>query len=162
MRINLKNKRALIGGSSKGLGYAVAKQLATCGAEVTLVSRNETLLKKNIIELKELTGFDHNYLVVDYNDSVAYKKNIDKLGVQLETTKERILIIFGRCKKVLSFQTINFFQWRRVLQNYVFEFHFNESVEVFNPFALVTISKKHDALLTHDFTKSRIQLIVTI
>ena len=39
MRINLKNKRALIGGSSKGLGYAVAKQLAICGAEVTLVSR---------------------------------------------------------------------------------------------------------------------------
>ena len=35
MRINLKNKRALIGGSSKGLGYAVAKQLAICGAEVT-------------------------------------------------------------------------------------------------------------------------------
>ena len=46
MRINLKNKRALIGGSSKGLGYAVAKQLAICGAEVTLVSRNESYSKK--------------------------------------------------------------------------------------------------------------------
>ena len=74
MRINLKNKRALIGGSSKGLGYAVAKQLAVCGAEVTLVSRNESLLKKNIIELKELTGSDHNYLLVDYNNSKDYKK----------------------------------------------------------------------------------------
>ena len=49
MNINVKNKKALIGGSSKGLGYAVAKQLAVCGAEVTLVSRNETLLKENII-----------------------------------------------------------------------------------------------------------------
>ena len=78
MKISLKNKKALVGGSSKGLGYAVAKQLAVCGAVVTLVSRNETLLKKNIIELKELTGLDHNYLVVDYNDSVAYKKIIDK------------------------------------------------------------------------------------
>ena len=77
MRINLKNKRALIGGSSKGLGYAVAKQLAICGAEVTLVSRNESLLKKNIIELKELTECDHNYLVVDYNNSKDYKKIID-------------------------------------------------------------------------------------
>ena len=74
MKINLKNKRALIGGSSKGLGYAVAKQLAACGAEVTLVSRNESLLKKNIIELKELTGCDHNYLLVDYNNSKGYKK----------------------------------------------------------------------------------------
>ena len=32
MKINLKDKKALIGGSSKGLGYAVAKQLAVCGA----------------------------------------------------------------------------------------------------------------------------------
>ena len=53
MKINLKDKKALIGGSSKGLGYAVAKQLAVCGAMVTLVSRNETLLKKNMIELKK-------------------------------------------------------------------------------------------------------------
>ena len=78
MNINLKNKKALVGGSSKGLGYAVAKQLAICGAHVTLVSRNESLLKANILELKELTGIDHDFLVVDYNNSGAYKKIIDK------------------------------------------------------------------------------------
>ena len=78
MKINLKDKKALIGGSSKGLGYAVAKQLAVCGAMVTLVSRNEPLLKKNMIELKKLTGFDHDYIVVDYNDSEGYKKIIDE------------------------------------------------------------------------------------
>ena len=76
MKINLKDKKALIGGSSKGLGYAVAKQLAVCGAMVTLVSRNESLLKKNMIELKKLTGFDHDYIVVDYNDSEGYNKII--------------------------------------------------------------------------------------
>ena len=76
MKLNLKDKKALIGGSSKGLGYAVAKQLAVCGAMVTLVSRNESLLKKNMIELKKLTGFDHNYIVVDYNDSEGYNKII--------------------------------------------------------------------------------------
>ena len=78
MKINLKNKKALIGGSSKGLGYAVAKQLAICGAKVTLVSRNEPLLKKNIIELKELTGNNHNYILVDYNNSKEYKNIINK------------------------------------------------------------------------------------
>ena len=76
MKINLKDKKAFIGRSSKGLGYAVAKQLAVCGAMVTLVSRNEPLLKKNMIELKKLTGFDHNYIVVDYNDSDGYNKII--------------------------------------------------------------------------------------
>ena len=77
MKINLKDKKALIGGSSKGLGYAVAKQLATCGAEVTLVSRNESLLKKNIIELNKLTGIEHNYLLVDYNQPEKYKQIIE-------------------------------------------------------------------------------------
>jgi 3-oxoacyl-[acyl-carrier protein] reductase len=43
---------------------------------VTLVSRNEPLLKKNMIELKKLTGFNHNYIVVDYNDSEGYNKII--------------------------------------------------------------------------------------
>ena len=76
MKINLKDKKAFIGGSSKGLGYAVAKQLAVCGAMVTLVSRNEPLLKKNIIELKKLTGVNHNYIVVDYNDYEGYNKII--------------------------------------------------------------------------------------
>lgn len=76
MKINLKDKKAFIGGSSKGLGYAVAKQLAVCGAMVTLVSRNEPLLKKNMIELKKLTGVNHNYIVVDYNDYEGYNKII--------------------------------------------------------------------------------------
>ena len=78
MKINLKSKKALVGGSSKGLGYAVAKQLAICGAHVTLVSRNESLLKSNILELKKLTGIKHNYLVVDYDNNRKYKKIIDK------------------------------------------------------------------------------------
>jgi 3-oxoacyl-[acyl-carrier protein] reductase len=43
---------------------------------VTLVSRNEPLLKKNMIELKKLTGVNHNYIVVDYNDSEGYNKII--------------------------------------------------------------------------------------
>ena len=78
MKINLKSKNALVGGSSKGLGYAVAKQLAICGAHVTLVSRNESLLKSNILELKELTGIKHDYLVVDYDNNLEYKNIINK------------------------------------------------------------------------------------
>ena len=45
MNISLKGKRALIGGSSRGLGLAVAKQLAYSGASVTLMSRDENKLK---------------------------------------------------------------------------------------------------------------------
>jgi 3-oxoacyl-[acyl-carrier protein] reductase len=41
MNISLENKNAIVCGSSRGLGKAVALQLAASGANVTLVARNE-------------------------------------------------------------------------------------------------------------------------
>ncbi|MBC7887579.1 MAG: SDR family oxidoreductase [Ferruginibacter sp.] len=66
MEISLKGKRALVGGSSRGLGKAIAIQLAQCGAEVTLMARNEERLKIALAELPASFGQQHNYLVVDY------------------------------------------------------------------------------------------------
>ena len=68
MKISLQNKKALIGGSSKGLGFAVAKQLAQSGAHVTIVSSNEALLKEKVMSLNSQTKVNHQYLVCDYND----------------------------------------------------------------------------------------------
>ena len=62
MKISLANKRALIGGSSKGLGNAVAKQLAISGASVTLMARNEDILRSNVDELNKLTNPDQSGL----------------------------------------------------------------------------------------------------
>ena len=66
MNISLKYKHALVGGSSKGLGYAVAKQLAHSGAKVTLVARTEKLLIKTVNELHKKTGIKHKYIPVSY------------------------------------------------------------------------------------------------
>ena len=76
MNISLKSKRALVGGSSKGLGNAVANQLAMSGAQVTLVARNEGLLIENVKKLNEKTDLAHDYLVVDYNDFNQYQTRI--------------------------------------------------------------------------------------
>lgn len=46
MKIDLKGKNALVGGSSKGLGRAIAERLAASGANVTLMARNEEELKE--------------------------------------------------------------------------------------------------------------------
>ena len=78
MKISLSNKRALIGGSSKGLGNAVAKQLAISGASVTLMARNEDLLRATVDELNKLTSKKHDFLVVDYNDWEKYKIKIQE------------------------------------------------------------------------------------
>ncbi|MBL6591832.1 MAG: SDR family oxidoreductase [Flavobacteriaceae bacterium] len=76
MNISLKGKSALIGGSSRGLGLAVAKQLALSGANVTLMSRNEKKLKELVEILEDKTGIKHNYLKVNFNDFDSYKKII--------------------------------------------------------------------------------------
>ena len=41
MDLNLKDKRALVTGSSRGLGYATALALAREGCRVTINGRNE-------------------------------------------------------------------------------------------------------------------------
>ncbi|EAR02143.1 SDR family oxidoreductase [Maribacter sp. HTCC2170] len=76
MNISLKGKKALIGGSSKGIGKAIAEQLAKSGASVILMARNEEKLKTIISNLPTSEDQKHSYLLVDFNDLEAYKKTI--------------------------------------------------------------------------------------
>lgn len=76
MKISLKNRKALIGGSTSGIGKAIALQLAASGASVTLMARNEEKLKTQISELPTNENQHHQYLVVDFNDFPAYQKII--------------------------------------------------------------------------------------
>jgi len=73
MEISLKGQKALVGGSSRGLGKAIAIQLAQCGVEVTLMARNEDRLKLTLAELSSNAGQQHNYLVVDFADFEQFK-----------------------------------------------------------------------------------------
>ena len=76
MNISLKGKKALVGGSSKGIGEAIARQLAESGASVTLMARNEERMKTIIGELNTHEGQEHQYLVVDFSNFDAFKKVI--------------------------------------------------------------------------------------
>jgi len=78
MKINLIGKKALVGGSSQGLGKAIAKELANCGATVTLVSRNKCKLQKVLLELPTEFQQKHQFLEVDYYKFDAYKKIIQE------------------------------------------------------------------------------------
>ena len=53
MDLGLTGKRALVLGSSKGLGHGIAEQLAAEGAHVTLVGRNEERLRQAAHALHE-------------------------------------------------------------------------------------------------------------
>ncbi|MEK6154417.1 SDR family oxidoreductase [Flavobacteriaceae bacterium 3-367] len=76
MQISLKGKKALVGGSSKGIGKAIAQQLAASGASVTLMARSADTLQDIITELPKDQGQRHQYLEVDFYDFEAYKKII--------------------------------------------------------------------------------------
>lgn len=68
MDLNLIGKRAIVCGSTQGIGKATAIELASLGASITLVARNEEKLKQAIKELSASGGKSHNYLVADFSN----------------------------------------------------------------------------------------------
>ncbi len=76
MNISLKNRKALVGGSSGGIGKAIAQQLAESGASVTLMSHSEEKLQHIVNDLPTDQGQQHQYLAVDFNNFKDYKQVI--------------------------------------------------------------------------------------
>ncbi|MBA82489.1 MULTISPECIES: SDR family oxidoreductase [unclassified Leeuwenhoekiella] len=73
MNINLSGKKALVGGSTSGIGRAIAMQLADSGATVTLMSRSLEKLEAVKAELATEHSQKHQVLQVDFTDFEAYK-----------------------------------------------------------------------------------------
>lgn len=78
MNLDLQGKRALIGGSTQGIGKASAIELANLGATITLLARNETSLKETLGELPTPFGQVHNYLVADFSFPDQLKSVVQK------------------------------------------------------------------------------------
>ena len=77
MNLDLTGKTALVCGSTQGLGYASAVELALLGCSVVLMARNEDKLKEVLPTLDSRKGQAYQYLVADFTDTAAVKKSID-------------------------------------------------------------------------------------
>lgn len=77
MDLSLTGKQALIGGASRGIGRAVARELAALGASVTVMARNEEALTQVLASLDTSRGQQHRLLVADVSDTAALKANVD-------------------------------------------------------------------------------------
>jgi 3-oxoacyl-[acyl-carrier protein] reductase len=77
MNTDLTGKRALVCGSTQGIGRAVAYELALLGASVTLLARDEEKLKNVLKELPSDDTESHNYIVADFNYPEKLKSSID-------------------------------------------------------------------------------------
>ena len=87
MKIDLAGKKALIGGSSKGIGLGIASQLAESGASVCLMARNKSKLEEIINQLPN--SENHSYLIVDFSNFEEYKIKIE---AYLENNQVDILV----------------------------------------------------------------------
>jgi 3-oxoacyl-[acyl-carrier protein] reductase len=76
MNLDLSGKRAVVCGSTQGIGKAIAVELASLGASVTLFARNEDRLRAVRDELPRDAGQDHHYLVADFAQSETVRTSI--------------------------------------------------------------------------------------
>jgi 3-oxoacyl-[acyl-carrier protein] reductase len=79
MNLSLIGKNALICGGSKGIGFAIAEELALLGGSITLLSRSEDNLKTATEKLSKNHGQNHGFIAVDTGDSDALKAKLSDL-----------------------------------------------------------------------------------
>jgi len=76
MNLDLSGKNALVCGGSKGIGRAIAIELAALGANVTVVARSPGPLSETVKELPLAKDQDHDFLVADFTDQADLRKKV--------------------------------------------------------------------------------------
>jgi len=83
MDLGLKDRVALVGASSQGLGKAIAKSLAQEGAKIAICSRNQRTLE----ETRQALEAETNAKVISVVADLSLKQDIEKL---LETVQAKL------------------------------------------------------------------------
>ena len=83
MQLNLENKVAIVTGASKGIGKAVAVELAKEGCKLVICARGKELLDKTAEELAEISP-DVLPVQADLTKPENIKKLVDKPSMHSE------------------------------------------------------------------------------
>ncbi|MEM9858808.1 MAG: SDR family oxidoreductase [Bacteroidota bacterium] len=75
MDLNLSGKRALVCGSTQGIGKAIAIELAALGANITLIARSRESLLKVLNELPN-NDQDHHFICADFDKPKELEEQI--------------------------------------------------------------------------------------
>jgi 3-oxoacyl-[acyl-carrier protein] reductase len=78
MNLDLTGKYAIVCGSTQGLGFASAIELALLGANVTLVARSEEKLKEIVTKLDTSKQQKHTYFVADFQFPEQVKSAVEQ------------------------------------------------------------------------------------
>jgi len=82
MDLSLKGRTAIVSGSTQGIGFACAIELALLGANCVLLARNEASLQEAIQKLDISKGQKHKYLVADFGKLSQLKAVIESFMQQ--------------------------------------------------------------------------------
>ena len=110
---SIKGKNALITGAGKGIGKAVAQQLAAEGVNVALLARTEKDLQAVAEELKS-SGVKVVYASADVADRLAVEAAIAKLSAELGSID--ILINNAGIGKFGKFMELEPEEWEQIIK----------------------------------------------
>ena len=80
MDLKIKNKIALVTGSTAGIGFAIAKALANEGAHVVVNGRTAERVNQAVEQLKKETGNENiKGIIADFADNSQVQNLIDQL-----------------------------------------------------------------------------------
>ncbi|MFN6947149.1 MAG: SDR family NAD(P)-dependent oxidoreductase, partial [Cytophagaceae bacterium] len=79
----LKDRVAVVCGSTAGIGKAIAFDFARLGARVIVLARNEEKLRNVIKELKSFSEEEHDFLQVDFSDTQIFENRIKQFFNQI-------------------------------------------------------------------------------
>ncbi|MEO5980211.1 MAG: SDR family oxidoreductase [Chryseolinea sp.] len=89
MNLDLTGKRAIVCGSTQGIGKAAAIEIALLGAGVTLVARDLKKLEGVVASLPRVEGQHHEFIQADFDSPEELEK---KISQYILTTKVHILV----------------------------------------------------------------------
>ena len=111
MNLNLKNKTALIWGSSQGIGKAIAKSFIDEGIEACLCSRNEENLK---LTAKDINA--QHWITADLSKPNKGRQSVLDAKNKLKKDIDILVINTGGPVKN-SFLNVSIDQWQEDYQN---------------------------------------------
>lgn len=101
---SLAGKTALVTGPTSGLGQATARGLATLGARVVLLGRNEGRLTRMRGELTQVAGEDRFPIVVADMASLA---SVRRAAEQIRATENRLDVLVDNAGAIYPERTLN-------------------------------------------------------
>jgi len=84
MNLSLRNKKAVVCGSTQGIGKAIAEELSRQGVNLTLIARDKEALENVVKKLDTSLGQSHHYLCVDFSDDNFENKISDLSSLNID------------------------------------------------------------------------------